>query len=312
MSQLRSRDLSAARSAFASGDPAASMRAHSSESNGGAGSGAGSSGAGQPGSSEGGHANASNDVSHAVRQDMDRAATFGTASTLLVASLLSSVVASAAADAAPSLLIAACMTYVLAGGLLWTGTVWLDLRIESAVYTRERRRESWELTNYKAGEVREIVELYENRGMSHEDAVVAVGKMAKYHEFFVDVMMAEELALIKPISADEAPGRVWLAGVAFVLAGAAPVAVAVLAAWAVTGLGLVPAERLPSDVFQLCLLCAGPVLAAGVGWRKASHNMLEPLSLVVTHAGLGAVAVLLPPLTGWVILRVQLAFSPFP
>jgi hypothetical protein len=41
-------------------------------------------------------------------------------------------------------------------------------------------------------------QLYVGRGMALDDARSVIGIMAKYEEFFVDVMMLEELGLIPP------------------------------------------------------------------------------------------------------------------
>ena len=62
----------------------------------------------------------------------------------------------------------------------------------------ERRREVWELENYPEGEVQEMIDIYVERGMEEPDARMVIEKMAKYKEFFVDVMMAEELQLQVP------------------------------------------------------------------------------------------------------------------
>ena len=62
----------------------------------------------------------------------------------------------------------------------------------------ERRREVWELENYPEGEVQEMVDIYVERGMSEPDARKVITTMANYKEFFVDVMMAEELQLQVP------------------------------------------------------------------------------------------------------------------
>lgn len=43
-----------------------------------------------------------------------------------------------------------------------------------------------------------MVEIYEDKGMNHEDAVLVVETMAKYKEFFVDIMMSQELELQVP------------------------------------------------------------------------------------------------------------------
>ena len=59
----------------------------------------------------------------------------------------------------------------------------------------ERRREEWEMENYPEGEIREMIDIYKQKGMSHEDAKLVIETMAKYKDFFVDVMMSEELEL---------------------------------------------------------------------------------------------------------------------
>ena len=46
--------------------------------------------------------------------------------------------------------------------------------------------------------MREMVEIFEERGMSHEDAELVILTMAKYKDFFVDVMMTQELELQVP------------------------------------------------------------------------------------------------------------------
>jgi len=62
----------------------------------------------------------------------------------------------------------------------------------------ERNREAWEMDNYPGGEIEEMVQIYTERGMGEEDAREVVERMAKYKDFFVDVMMAEELGLQVP------------------------------------------------------------------------------------------------------------------
>jgi vacuolar iron transporter family protein len=62
----------------------------------------------------------------------------------------------------------------------------------------EYEREMWETDNYLEGEQREMIELYEAKGMSHEDASAVVLTMSKYKKIFVDTMMVEELELMPP------------------------------------------------------------------------------------------------------------------
>jgi DNA damage-binding protein 1 len=62
----------------------------------------------------------------------------------------------------------------------------------------ERRREEWEMENYPEGEIREMIDIYKSRGMTHEDATIVITTMAKYKDFFVDTMMQQELELQVP------------------------------------------------------------------------------------------------------------------
>ena len=74
----------------------------------------------------------------------------------------------------------------------------LSSKAENEWILSERRREEWELENYPDGEIREMVELYMLKGMSQADAELVIKTMAKYKDFFVDVMMTQELQLQVP------------------------------------------------------------------------------------------------------------------
>jgi len=74
----------------------------------------------------------------------------------------------------------------------------LSSKAENEWILSERRRENWEMENYPEGEIREMIDIYQSRGMSREDATKVIETMAKYQDFFVDIMMAEELQLQVP------------------------------------------------------------------------------------------------------------------
>ena len=61
----------------------------------------------------------------------------------------------------------------------------------------------WKLDNYREGEIEEMVKIYEERGMSTDDAELIVNLMADHPDFFVDIMMVEELGM-------QVPGRSFL------------------------------------------------------------------------------------------------------
>lgn len=62
----------------------------------------------------------------------------------------------------------------------------------------ERKREEWEMENYREGEIKEMIDIYVSKGFSPEDAKTVIETMAKYEDFFVDVMMQQELELQVP------------------------------------------------------------------------------------------------------------------
>jgi hypothetical protein len=71
----------------------------------------------------------------------------------------------------------------------------LSSKAENEWILSERQREEWEMENYPEGEISEMIEIYEEKGMSNADAKLVVETMAKYKHFFVDVMMHHELEL---------------------------------------------------------------------------------------------------------------------
>mmetsp|Transcript_20348 Transcript_20348/g.36193 ORF Transcript_20348/g.36193 Transcript_20348/m.36193 type:complete len:299 (+) Transcript_20348:90-986(+) len=86
----------------------------------------------------------------------------------------------------------------------------------------ERRRECWEFDNYPEGEVEEMIELYEQRGLPLEKADVVVKTMAKYRDFFIDVMMAEELKLKVPDEDDNPYMDGFITFASFLIFGTLP------------------------------------------------------------------------------------------
>jgi len=90
-------------------------------------------------------------------------------------------------------------------------------------YSRaEKKRETWECDHNLQGEIDEMVELYQNKGLPESDARAAISILSKHKDFFVDVMMVEELGLLPP-DANNAP---WKSGLvtftSFILFGTIP------------------------------------------------------------------------------------------
>ena len=151
-------------------------------------------------------------------------------------------------------------------------------------YTKaEHRREKWELENYPEGEKREMVELYMKRGMTEEDAVSVIDVMAKYKNFFLDVMMVEELGLMPP-DEDDSPWKNGLVTFAsFVFFGFIPLLSYVLSS--ATG---------ASDTVNFvvaCILTGVTMFLLGAAKAKfTNQSMLRSALLMLLNGGMAAVA----------------------
>lgn len=98
----------------------------------------------------------------------------------------------------PSVVLILGFSNIFADALSMGVGEFLSSKAENEWILSERAREEWELENYPEGEISEMVEIYEDKGMSHDDAVAVIETMAKYKDFFVDVMMTQELELQVP------------------------------------------------------------------------------------------------------------------
>eukprot|EP01084_Bolivina_argentea_P291757 501466_1 len=59
----------------------------------------------------------------------------------------------------------------------------------------ELDREQWEFDNYLQGEIDEMMEIYQSKGITKDDAEIILNTMAKYPNLFIDHMMHQELDL---------------------------------------------------------------------------------------------------------------------
>ena len=75
---------------------------------------------------------------------------------------------------------------------------WLYSREKVAHTIEERERELWECENFLEGERKEMVELYQLRGLSLPEATEVVSIISRRKDAFVDIMLAEELLLRWP------------------------------------------------------------------------------------------------------------------
>lgn len=164
-----SRNIDKARSAFTGDDVEASRRAHDSGEG------------GEPHRAGGGQY-----IKSFVYGGLD-----GTITTFAV------VAGVAGASLSTSVILILGFANLLADGIAMAFGDFLSTRAEQQYAAGERRREEWELENYPDGEKQELREVYEEKGLSTEDAATLVNILAKHPKVMVDTMMVEELGILE-------------------------------------------------------------------------------------------------------------------
>ncbi|MFH0927416.1 MAG: VIT1/CCC1 transporter family protein [Candidatus Micrarchaeota archaeon] len=159
---------------------------------------------------------------------------------------------------------------------------YLSTKAERDYYNAERTRERWEVDNYPQGEKKEMVEIYEEKGISRKDAQAMVKTLSKHKEAWVDVMMAEELGLIKDECSPVKNALVTFAS--FSVFGFIPLAAYVLALFA--------PSILEVSFESACILTASTLFLLGAlksrlteqNWAISGAQMLAVGSLAAAAA----------------------------
>ena len=79
----------------------------------------------------------------------------------------------------PVVILAMGVSNVMADALSMGAGEYLSSRSYNNYVKKELERERWELENFPEGEIMEMIQLFESRGMSREDSTVVVTRMAK-------------------------------------------------------------------------------------------------------------------------------------
>uniref|UniRef100_A0A7S1CNE0 Uncharacterized protein n=1 Tax=Bicosoecida sp. CB-2014 TaxID=1486930 RepID=A0A7S1CNE0_9STRA len=173
----------------------------------------------------------------------------------------------------------------------------LSSKAENEFIMLERSREEWELENDKEGEVQEMVDLYTSKGMKEEDAREVITRMAKYPDFFVDVMMVEELELQVP---DPDDNPIWdglVTFCSFVVFGTVPL------------LGYVAFSSLQLTVTALfgiaCFLTACTLF--GLGMVKSQFTKMTWYRSGLEVLVLGSCTAMVAYFIGWFVESVTLS-----
>lgn len=91
---------------------------------------------------------------------------------------------------------------LIADGLSMAIGDYLSTKAENEYNRAEREREAWEVRNHPEGERRELEEIYVDKGFGQEDARQLVEIISKDEEAWVSTMMVEELGIME---SDESP-----------------------------------------------------------------------------------------------------------
>ena len=156
---------------------------------------------------------------------------------------------------------------------------------------QERKREEWEFENFPEGEIMEMVDLYEARGLPRDKAERIIRIFSRYKDFFIELMLVEELGLQLP-DPDDSPLKDGLVTFSsFVLFGMLPiVGYAVIPAAA-------PAEMATPRVLfasacvitALCLFVLGAFkskFSTMSWWRSGLEFLLLGGAVAVTSYGI--------------------------
>lgn len=125
----------------------------------------------------------------------------------------------------------------------------------------EKKREEWEMANYREGEIQEMIDIYVRKGLTYEDARLVIETMAKYESFFVDIMMQQELKLQVPednhVEQSMKEGVIMFCSFAFF--GAMPLLGYVIIPWSFPALGPDILFRAACAVTALVLFLLGSI-----------------------------------------------------
>lgn len=160
---------------------------------------------------------------------------------------------------------------LIADGIAMAFGDFLSTKAEQQYHASERQREEWELENYPEGEKQELVEIYEEKGLSSEDATTLVEILEKHPAVMVDTMMVVELGILEENESPLKNGLVTFT--AFVLFGFVPLLIFVLmhfTGWELDGM------------WWACILTAATLFGLGVAksrfsagaWWKSGAEML--------------------------------------
>eukprot|EP00003_Mantamonas_plastica_P022785 TRINITY_DN3948_c0_g1_i1.p1 TRINITY_DN3948_c0_g1~~TRINITY_DN3948_c0_g1_i1.p1 ORF type:complete len:281 (-),score=88.97 TRINITY_DN3948_c0_g1_i1:23-865(-) len=270
MSQGPSRDLEGAKAAYKQGDASAAMKAHQS-------------------SGEEDHKEEGAYIKSVVYGGLD-----GIITTFAVVSAV------AGGNLSLSVVLILGFANLIADGISMGLGDYISTRAEIDYAEMERRREAWECEQFLDLEKKEMVELYESKGLSKEDATTVVNIISKDQDVFVDIMMVEELSIMPPPSQEEAMMNGCVTFGSFLFFGVIPLLAFVVA------VAINPADTndLGTTFLISCLLTAATLFILGALTSKFSHSAwyIAGFKMLINGAVAAAASYLIGMLVSYIVL----------
>lgn len=116
---------------------------------------------------------------------------------------------------------------LIADGISMAIGDYLSSKSEKEYYDLEEKRETWEVKYNPEGEKEEMIQIYQQKGMSKKDAVKMVELLSKNKKLWVETMMHDELGLMKEEGSPVKNGLVTFSS--FAMFGFVPLVLYVLA-----------------------------------------------------------------------------------
>eukprot|EP01029_Cantina_marsupialis_P026266 TRINITY_DN7004_c0_g1_i1.p1 TRINITY_DN7004_c0_g1~~TRINITY_DN7004_c0_g1_i1.p1 ORF type:complete len:297 (-),score=94.52 TRINITY_DN7004_c0_g1_i1:576-1466(-) len=172
---------------------------------------------------------------------------------------------------------------------------YLSEKAELDFIASEQAREKWELENYPEGERKEMIEVYENKGLSNEEATTVIDIFMRHPDVFLTLMMKEELDMIPAEGANPAKNGL-VTFISFMVCGSVPL-------WIYGGAKLFGFDDPKMTFIITCFAVA--LTLFGLGFVKAKLTMQKAvfksaLLMMVT----GGIAASSAYITGWGLKKI--------
>jgi vacuolar iron transporter family protein len=210
-----------------------------------------------------------------------RAAVFGVSDGLVTN--VSLILGFAGANAGPGVVRLAGIAGLIAGAFSMASGEWISMQAQRELYQRELALEQHEITNRPEGERRELVRIYEDRGVDPTVARTLAGEMMRTPELALETHAREELgidpqALGKPLQAAASSFATFAVG-----------AVLPLLPWLVArGTGAVIASVVVGAIAALAVGAALAVFTRRSVWRSSIRQLLISAIGAAVAYGVGA------------------------